>query len=93
MNPRRHGAATFFDYARWRLSIFAREEAEAIVAYLKHRRDSDPHGIQREEIDSALGLFWLDRAQNAPTAGDLARHLRAEEEYLASVRADAVRGR
>lgn len=93
MNPRRHGAATFFDYARWRLSIFAREEAQAIVAYLKHRRDSDPHGIQREEIDSALGLFWLDRAQNAPTAGDLARHLRAEEEYLASVRADAVRGR
>jgi hypothetical protein len=93
VNPRRYGAATFYDYARWRLSIFAGEEAKAIVAYLTYKRDSDPHGIQREEIDAALSLFWLERAQNAPTAGDLAQHLTKEEDCLAEIGVDAVRAR
>ena len=85
VNPRRYGAATFFDHARWRLSIFTREEARAIVAYLRHKRDSDPHRLQSEEIEPALSLFWLERAENAPTAGSLARHLAEEEEYLAAI--------
>jgi len=34
VNPRRYGAVTWYDYARYRLSVFTREEAEAIVAYL-----------------------------------------------------------
>jgi hypothetical protein len=90
VNPRRYGAATFFDYARWRLSVFTREEAEAIVAYLKYRRDSDPDGIQRAEIDAALNLFWMERAENAPTATDLARHLAEEKGYLAAIGEDGV---
>jgi hypothetical protein len=90
VNPRRYGAATFLDYARWRLSIFTREEAKAIVAYLKYKRESDPHSIEGDEIDAALSLFWLGRAENAPTASDLARHQREEEEYLPEISADAV---
>ncbi len=31
LNPRRYGAMTFADWARYRLSVFAREEAQAIV--------------------------------------------------------------
>jgi hypothetical protein len=92
VNPRRYGAATFFDYARWRLSVFTREEAEAIISYLKYRRDSDPHGIQKSEIDAALDLFWLERAENAPTASDLARHRAEEEGNVAAMGVDAVRG-
>jgi hypothetical protein len=92
VNPRRYGAATFYDYARWHLSIFAREEVEAIVAYLKYKRDSDPQGIQRDEIGAALSSFWLERAQNAPTADDLARYVAEEEDYLAGIGADCVRG-
>ena len=38
MNPRRYGAMTSYDYARYRLSNFTREEAEAIVAYLEKLR-------------------------------------------------------
>ena len=34
LNPRRFGAMTFEDYARFRLSVFTREEAAAIVAYI-----------------------------------------------------------
>jgi hypothetical protein len=93
VNPRRYGAATFYDHARWRLSVFAREEARAIVAYLKYRRDSRPRGIQMAEIDAALSRFWLQRAESAPTASDLARHLSEDEAYLAAIGADALRGR
>ncbi len=88
MNPRRHGAMTVFDYARFRLSIFTREEAGAIVAYLKHKYAHDKYGIEKERIQAALDLFWLDREQNAPTAASLKEHLAAEEEYLAAIRAD-----
>ena len=42
VNPRRFGAMTFCDYARFRLSVFTREEAGAIVAYLEFKRDEDP---------------------------------------------------
>ena len=35
VNPRRYGAMTWHDHARCLLSVFTREEAQAIVAYLK----------------------------------------------------------
>ena len=66
INPRRYGAMTSYDYARWRLSVFTREEANAIVAYLEHKRDSDPDVIDSEAIDAALDSFWLERARTAP---------------------------
>ena len=92
VNPRRYGAATFFDYARWRLSVFAREEARAIVGYLTYRRDSDPDRTDAEEIDGALNLFWLERAQDAPSVDSLGRYLVEEEEYLAAIGSDAICG-
>src|SRR5437762_7053651 len=36
MNPIRYGAMTFYDHARFKLSVFTREEAGAIVGYLRH---------------------------------------------------------
>ena len=93
VNPQRYGASTFYDYACWRLSIFTREEAQAIVAYLRYRRDSDPFGIDKNQIEAALNLFWLERTENAPTAESLKQHLIEEEEYLAAISLDVDRDR
>ena len=57
---------TFYDYARYRLSIFSREEAAAIVGYLEYRRDSDSDGIDTPSITAALDGFWRERAATAP---------------------------
>ncbi|HEU4564932.1 MAG TPA: hypothetical protein VFS05_09805 [Gemmatimonadaceae bacterium] len=87
VNPLRYGAATAYDYARWRLSVFAREEAEAIVAYLRCRRDEADMPHERREIDAALDGFWLERSRSAPTAAELERHLRERAEYVEALRA------
>jgi hypothetical protein len=88
INPRRYGAMTSYDYARWRLSVFTREEANAIVAYLEFKRDLDPHLIDRSAIDAALKSFWLERARTAPQARSLEQHIAGQEEYLATISPD-----
>jgi hypothetical protein len=73
LNPRRYGAMRWSDYARYRMSVFAREEAVAVVEYLRWRRGRS-RGENDEEvrvIDAALEAFWLDRARNAPTQDEL----------------------
>jgi hypothetical protein len=92
MNPRRYGAMTSYDYARYRLSIFTREEAGAIVAYLEFKRDADPDVIDRKAIDAALESFWLERARTAPDAQSLRRHIAEQEEYLAAIRSGIQNG-
>ena len=71
LNPQRYGAITWDDTARFRLSVFTREEATAIVAYLEWRRESDHSELSRAAIDSALERFWLERARTAPLADAL----------------------
>lgn len=85
VNPRRYGAMTFGDHARARLSVFAREEAAAIVEYLKFRRSGDTDGIQRPDIEAALDGFWRQRAHTAPTQADLRRHLDEQAAYLEAI--------
>jgi hypothetical protein len=85
INPRRYGAMTSYDYARYRLSVFTREEAGAIVAYLEFKRDSDPDVIDRTAIDAALQSFWLEKARTAPPAESLEQYLAEQEEYLAAI--------
>lgn len=80
---------TFHDYARFRLSVFAREEAAAIVAYLAHRRDTDREGIHRQEVDAALESFWLERAAHAPEQQALMQHVEEEDSYVRDLRGDA----
>ena len=82
INPRLYGAMTWHDYALQRLSVFTREEARAIVAYLEYRRDTDPHGINQEDINAALDQFWHRRKEVAPTQETLQRHLHAEAAYI-----------
>lgn len=86
INPRRYGAMTSYDYARCRLSIFSREEAGAIVGYLEYKRENDDLGIEKPRIEAALESFWLERAEKAPTAAELQRHLAEQQEYLAAIR-------
>lgn len=87
LNPRRYGAMTNEDYARFRLSIFTREEAGAIVAYLEHKRAAaGDDAITTGPIDAALQSFWRERATVAPPAAALAAQLQAQAEYLAAVR-------
>ena len=85
VNPKRFGAMTFYDYSRYRLSIFNREEASTIVLYLEFKLEDDPHGVDKDQIESALNSFWLDRLENAPTAESIAQHLFEEEEYLSAL--------
>jgi hypothetical protein len=87
VNPRRYGAMTWHDHTRAQLSIFTREEAAAIVAYLEYKRGADSHGLNHEEIDAALDRFWHDRAKTAPTQEALRQHLHLEAEYIKNLRA------
>lgn len=89
MNPRRYGAITFSDHARYRLSVFTREEAKAIVAYLEHKRKCSPYKIDLRAINGALDNFWRDRAKYAPTAEELRQHLAREEEYFNTIKSEA----
>ena len=82
LNPRRYGATRSFDYARYRLSVFAREEAAAIVEFLEYRRDADTGGLEEAAISAALDAFWLDRSKHAPTQAMLQRYLAEEAAYL-----------
>jgi hypothetical protein len=92
MNPRRFGAITSYDYARYRLSAFTREEAGAIVAYLEFKRDAGSDVIDKQAIDAALDSFWLERARTAPPAQSLGQHIAEQEEYLAAIRPDIEDG-
>ena len=92
INPRRYGAMTTYDYARCRLSVFTREEADAIAAYLEFKRDSDPDVIDKRAIDAALDSFWLERAQTAPPSQSLKQHIAEQEEYLAAISPDIEDG-
>jgi hypothetical protein len=88
INPRRYGGITFYDYTRWRLSVFTREEAKAIVAYLRYKKDADPYTLDTEAIEAALNLYWLARAENGPPAESLEQHLIEEEQNLAAISSD-----
>ena len=85
LNPKRHGAMTWGDYARHRLSVFTREEAKAIVAYMTYKREHDTMGLDKSRIDAALNEFWLDRAENAPSREILVAHLKEEERFTAAL--------
>lgn len=85
VNPRRYGAMTWHDQARTQLSVFTREEAGAIVAYLEYKRDTDSHGLNAEEINAALDSFWRDRSANGPTHQAVRQHLEDEAEYLREI--------
>jgi Family of unknown function (DUF6714) len=85
LNPKRYGAMTWIDYARYRLSVFTREEAQAIVAYMIQRRERDAMGIDKPRIDAALEAFWRGRAENAPTNEELQRHLNNEERFTSAL--------
>jgi hypothetical protein len=85
INPKRYGTLTFHDYSRYRLSIFSREEAQAIVLFLEYTRDNDPHGINLDQIEAALTSFWYERAETAPTAETIAAHLLDEDKYLSAL--------
>ena len=83
VNPRRYGAMTSYDAARYRLSVITKEEAQAIVAYLRYKRDTDPYAVDNDEIDAALNLYWLDRAANAPSGQSLEQHVKEEAHFVA----------
>jgi Family of unknown function (DUF6714) len=82
VNPRRYGAMRTVDYARYRLSVFSREEAAAIVNYLECARELPNREFDRAAIDAALSSFWQERALNAPTADALRSHLAEQAQYM-----------
>ncbi len=89
LNPRRYGAMIWYDYARYRLSVFTKEETKAIVAYLNYQRDSDSLCLDKERIDGALQSFWIERSLTAPSAESLKGYIAEEEKYLAELKSGA----
>ena len=85
LNPKRYGAMTWSDHARHRLSVFTREEAKAIVAYMTYKRERDTMGLDKSRIDAALEEFWSDRAENAPSHEILEAHLQEEERFTTAL--------
>jgi hypothetical protein len=85
MNPKRYGAMTWNDYARYRFSVFTREEAKAIVAYLTYKREHATTDLNKSRIDAALREFWLDRAENAPAREILQVHVQEEERFSTAI--------
>jgi hypothetical protein len=81
INPLRYGAMTFLDYARQRLSVFCREEAAAILAYLEFAREVPSHEYSRDAIDRAVTDFWRPRAADAPDRATLQRHNAEERRF------------
>jgi len=86
LNPLRYGAMRNADYARFRLSVFTREEAIAIVAYLEWRAGIDDH--DRPHIEAALTAYWRERMASAPTQHAIAAHLAERARYLAALERD-----
>lgn len=85
VNPRRYGAMTSADSARHALSVFTREEAQSIVAYLRYMQTNPDATHDSADIELALTAYWLDRARNAPTTEDLARHLAEEAAWYEAI--------
>jgi hypothetical protein len=81
LNPRRYGAMTWSDYARYRLSAFTREEARAIVSYMNYKAERDSAGLDKSRVGAALAEFWLGRTTDAPSREDLLTHLNEEERF------------
>ena len=77
---------TSHDYARYRLSVFTKEEANAIIAYLRYKRDSGSFSLEKDCIDGALNSFWVERSLNAPSAESLKQHMAEEEKYFAELK-------
>ncbi len=74
------------DYAHYRLSIFTREEAGTIAAYLEFKQSLER--TDRDRIESALHQFWHERARTAPTGSELRDYIKSKEEYIAALLKD-----
>jgi hypothetical protein len=85
INPLRYGAMTTFDYARQRLSVFCREEAAAILAYLEFVRADPAHEFSYDAIDRAIADFWQARAIEAPDRDALQRHNAEERRFTEAI--------
>jgi uncharacterized protein DUF6714 len=85
INPLRYGALTSFDYARYRLSIFCREEATAILAYLEFAHQTPEREFSRSDIERAIAEFWTARAADAPDREALRRHNAEEKAFTDAI--------
>jgi hypothetical protein len=64
INPRRYGDRTWWDYARFKFSVFTMEQVGAIVDYLRWKGESaEVTEFDREQIDEALKNYWYGRTK------------------------------
>lgn len=85
INPLRYGAMTFLDHARQRLSVFCREEAAAILAYLELALATPAHEYSHDAIRRAMSDFWQARALEAPDRANLQRHIAEERRFTEAI--------
>ena len=58
VNPRRYGERTWFEWARFRFSVFSAAQAAAIVAYLEYRLEASNLETEANDIREALENYW-----------------------------------
>jgi hypothetical protein len=59
VNLRRYGERTWLDEKRHKFAVFTREEATAIVAFLRYRAEHDE--VSRDQIREAIRNYWGER--------------------------------
>jgi hypothetical protein len=63
INPRRFGDRTWFEYQRFKFSIFSVPQVRALIGYLEYKRGlEDLPEFQRAQIEQALRNYWNGRA-------------------------------
>ena len=85
INPQRYGAATWYDYARYRRSVFTKEETHAIVAYLEFRRELNHERADYAAIEAALQDFWWEGTQITLLSERVQQHLVGQDAYAATI--------
>jgi len=68
INARRYGERTKFDGATFKFAMFNRQEAEAIVAYLKLKAEEDR--FRESAIGQALANYWSSRVGELEVGGN-----------------------
>lgn len=63
INPKRYGERTWWDYKRFRFSVFNKEQSSAIVEYLRFKSDlSQFPEANKTAIEQAIENYWEPRS-------------------------------
>lgn len=64
INPKRYGERSWWEYARFRFSVFSQEQCAAIAAYLRFKLESPELSDQEKvRVGEAVNIYWEPRSE------------------------------